>query len=258
MGVQSAVDIKGEAKFVKDRFWHSYFGWAKFVLKKGRAICVKTYYQEQKDTGEKGFPKFSDKEFERMRDKACNILTNRSSGKKPPPPQPVVQVDKPRPHQVDKCEKCQELGFPCTGIIEDVTGKFFSVSHRDLKQRRKRLKDSPSVVLYHQTSREIANKIIKTQEMKPGTKGLAGGGIYFALTPEDTDGKAHNRGPILKCTVKLGNVKKLGANGDSGMNFEKLFNGDGGPFDSVFIRRDRPERVVYMSDQVIKIEYHSR
>jgi hypothetical protein len=41
--------------------------------------------------------------------------------------------------------------------------------------------------LYHQTDAETAEVILRTQRMKPGSGGLAGGGIYFATTPELTD-----------------------------------------------------------------------
>merc|ERR1712147_13738 len=34
--------------------------------------------------------------------------------------------------------------------------------------------------LFHQTDEKTASIILSTQEMKPGSKGLAGGGIYFA------------------------------------------------------------------------------
>lgn len=46
--------------------------------------------------------------------------------------------------------------------------------------------------------------------MNPGREGLAGGGIYFAITPLETEGKArHAPGEnfaMLKATVHLGKV----------------------------------------------------
>ena len=45
--------------------------------------------------------------------------------------------------------------------------------------------------LYHQTDHPTARIILETQEMKPGSRGRAGGGIYFATTPELTGHKAH-------------------------------------------------------------------
>ena len=55
--------------------------------------------------------------------------------------------------------------------------------------------------LYHQTDAETAEVILRTQRMKPGSGGLAGGGIYFATTPELTGHKAHKKGVILEATV---------------------------------------------------------
>ena len=57
--------------------------------------------------------------------------------------------------------------------------------------------------LYHQTDLPTAKIIL---EMKPGSRGLAGGGIYFATTPELTGHKAHKKGVILEVTVDLGRI----------------------------------------------------
>ena len=62
--------------------------------------------------------------------------------------------------------------------------------------------------LYHQTSPEAAWQIITTQEMKPGTGGFAGPGIYFAGYPTATGWKARQIGTILKCKVDLGRVQE--------------------------------------------------
>eukprot|EP00900_Chrysochromulina_parva_P019039 jgi/Chrpa1/27136/Chrysochromulina_OHIO_Genome00023875-RA len=51
--------------------------------------------------------------------------------------------------------------------------------------------------LYHQTDDATA-KIILKEGMKPGNGGVAGGGIYFATTPELTGHKAHKKGVILE------------------------------------------------------------
>lgn len=46
--------------------------------------------------------------------------------------------------------------------------------------------------------------------MRPGSQGLAGGGIYFAVNPLQTEGKALNAPlddfAMLKATVHLGKV----------------------------------------------------
>lgn len=50
--------------------------------------------------------------------------------------------------------------------------------------------------LYHQTSFDSADKILETNTMLPGKNGLAGGGIYFADNPYDTNRKTLHHGVI--------------------------------------------------------------
>ena len=109
--------------------------------------------------------------------------------------------------------------------------------------------------LYHQTDFATANIIIQTQKMKPGSGGLAGGGIYFATTPELTGHKAHKKGVILEATVALGRIHTLEAAGDSTMTLQKL-NSLG--YNSVCIARavsSGHEYVVYDPKQVSAIQY---
>lgn len=47
--------------------------------------------------------------------------------------------------------------------------------------------------LYHQTNSKAADSIVASQEFRLGSVGYAGAGIYFAVTPEDTDLKAHEK-----------------------------------------------------------------
>ena len=111
--------------------------------------------------------------------------------------------------------------------------------------------------LYHQTSGDIAEIILRSppgKQMKPGTEGLAGGGIYFATTPELTGHKAHAHGVILRAYVRLGKIKTLEAEGDTRMTLDKLKRQG---FDSVCIARkvsSGQEYVVYDPDQVLFIE----
>ena len=74
--------------------------------------------------------------------------------------------------------------------------------------RQKRL-DTNVRRLYHQTSKENADAILKEQRMLPGSSGLAGGGIYFAETAAHTDHKAINRGVGLEADVRLGRTKTV-------------------------------------------------
>ena len=89
--------------------------------------------------------------------------------------------------------------------------------------------------------------------MKPGSVGLAGGGIYFATTPELTGHKAHKKGVILEATVALGKILTLDAAGDRTMTLQKLKSMGYG---SVCIARavsSGHEYVVYDPGQVMSI-----
>ena len=111
-------------------------------------------------------------------------------------------------------------------------------------------------ILYHQTSEEVAQIILSKQEMKPGSQGLAGAGIYFATTEQLTGHKARRHGVILEAEVDLGKVHTLPAEGDRGMTLQKLRRLPGGPFNSVCIARpvtSGQEYVVYDPSQVIRI-----
>ena len=111
--------------------------------------------------------------------------------------------------------------------------------------------------LYHQTDDATANIILQTQQMKPGNGGVAGGGIYFATTPELTGHKAHRRGVILEATVALGKIHTLEAAGDPNMTLQKLKSLG---FDSVCIARQVSrghEYVVYNPKQVLSIRWHA-
>ena len=100
--------------------------------------------------------------------------------------------------------------------------------------------------LYHQTDAATANIILRTQHMKPGSSGLAGGGIYFATSAEHTNHKAHRHGVILKATVALGKILTLD-HGDGSMTLQKLkLMG----YDSVMIPRAGKEYVVYEPSRV--------
>ena len=109
--------------------------------------------------------------------------------------------------------------------------------------------------LYHQTDKKTADIIMKTQQMKPGSGGPAGAGIYFATTPELTGHKAHRHGVILEATVALGSIHTLEAAGDPSMTLQKLQSLG---FDSVCIARQVSsghEYVVYDPKQVLSINW---
>ncbi|KAA6402919.1 MAG: hypothetical protein EZS28_001560 [Streblomastix strix] len=110
---------------------------------------------------------------------------------------------------------------------------------------------------YHQTSREAARQIIQTG-FRPGTGGIAGGGIYFALNVEDTNRKAHQKGVILKCQVDIGRTKIM-KQMEPQLTGEQLKKQG---YDSVYFpanymntNLNLPEYVIYDSNRVKKIEY---
>ena len=112
------------------------------------------------------------------------------------------------------------------------------------------------LILYHQTSFAAAAEILKTQTMLRGRSGMAGGGIYFAVNPSDTEHKAHQHGVVLKAHVHVGHMKTIDVNGDTSLTGEKLaLEG----VDSVCIPRvNGLEVVVYFSDQVHSISEVTR
>jgi hypothetical protein len=103
--------------------------------------------------------------------------------------------------------------------------------------------------LYHQTGRDAAERIKKSQIMICGSSGLAGGGIYFADSKEETQRKCHDHGVMLAADVDLGKWLIVG-NGTPG-------NARPDPLlcDSVFIRllNSGVEYVVYDTSRIKNI-----
>ena len=113
--------------------------------------------------------------------------------------------------------------------------------------REQRILKGTTRILYHQTNSTCAKEILKTKKMKCGQTGYAGGGIYFAVSREDTNHKATRAGVILQCRVRLGNIKRI-TSPDPSICFTQLQQ-EG--YDSIEIGGRRGvEHVVYNSDQV--------
>lgn len=110
-------------------------------------------------------------------------------------------------------------------------------------------------ILYHQTSPQNAQEIIRQGRMLPGSGGLVGAAVYFATNPSDTNHKAQNKGVILECEVDIGKVKKVPPMGDMTLNGKKVK--DEG-YDSVMIPRPGgTEFVVYKPDDIKRIKVHT-
>lgn len=105
--------------------------------------------------------------------------------------------------------------------------------------------------LFHQTNPEAAKSIVKSQTMFPGKKGYVGGGIYFALSPQETERKAESKGVMLFADVYVGRMLFLigPRNTIDGNMLYQL------GFDSVWTNlRSGPEVVVYWQEQVTNIQ----
>ena len=112
----------------------------------------------------------------------------------------------------------------------------------------KRIQESKPKTVYHETDVECALSIIESEQMKPGDGGLAGGGIYFAHIPKETQYKAHRKGVMLECEVLLGRMFTTKQGDDKLTKQELWMNG----YDSTFIskRWSGVEYVAYDPRQV--------
>jgi len=113
------------------------------------------------------------------------------------------------------------------------------------------------IKLYHQTSKKIANLILKGG-FKPGRSGWCGGGIYFAKTPGATYKKAigpdSHKGAIIEAKVNVGRVKHMPKTCDRKMNGKKL-RGQG--YDSItFNPGDGAEYVVYSNRRIVSMKLY--
>eukprot|EP01084_Bolivina_argentea_P268208 455486_1 len=61
------------------------------------------------------------------------------------------------------------------------------------------------LTLYHVTDEKSAESIFKQNKMKCGSKGMFGGGIYFAETPKNAHYKALRTGVLITAKVFVGN-----------------------------------------------------
>ena len=137
-----------------------------------------------------------------------------------------------------------------TVTVKGYGGSSMQLSKSQARERESRL-DGHVRTLYHQTDADAARSIKSSQSFRLGKDGLAGAGIYFAVSKSDTDHKAHKKGVILSADVRLGRVKKISSSGDGSITFESL-QSEG--YDSVEIPRPGgTEFVVYSPDQVRQV-----
>jgi hypothetical protein len=146
----------------------------------------------------------------------------------------------------------------CKAFFKNKTCRYGSnCRYSHYHKRRKKLWEEKNIkILFHQTKDSAADVILKTQTMLCGRKGSMGAGIYFATTAEATQHKALSKGRMLKCTVRLGKMKKVQAytsERDGNMHYHKLKKQG---FESVKMDgwNSGTEYVVYNKGQVLYIE----
>jgi hypothetical protein len=122
-----------------------------------------------------------------------------------PQQQQQLPLQQPPALQLQQEQQQQQAQADCEVVVQPLT------QQQEQKQRKQRCR---TAILYHQTSPEIARAILATGQMKPGSKGYGGAGIYFAAAPEITATKATKKGVILECEVDLGKVKEICCSGD--------------------------------------------
>lgn len=101
-------------------------------------------------------------------------------------------------------------------------------------QRQKRLGKNQPVVGYHTTNTEAYTKIEKDIKdgkypMIGGPGGYFGGGIYFALTQDESTYKALYKGVGFECSLRMGEVLKV-SNQNEMNHFITVFCGKNDPF----------------------------
>eukprot|EP00397_Hematodinium_sp_SG-2012_P023345 GEMP01024248.1.p1 GENE.GEMP01024248.1~~GEMP01024248.1.p1 ORF type:complete len:242 (+),score=47.47 GEMP01024248.1:52-777(+) len=126
--------------------------------------------------------------------------------------------------------------------------------------RDRRLTNGEYMVLYHATTQDAAHQIVADGRFKCGKKGMAGGAIYFGVSPEAVGyknkftrhGVSTAELAIFTCKVKLGRVKDVEPFCHY-YTFEKLL-GEG--FDSVEIV-GKEVYAVFNSDQIEIIDVYN-
>jgi hypothetical protein len=132
--------------------------------------------------------------------------------------------------------------------LTGLDGSSMGLTPTQLGNRETRLRGNVRTLL-HQTGVDGARGIITSGRMNRGSTGIAAGGIYFAVTANDTMHKAHRHGFLFTLSVRLGNVEHWQKDRqDQSVTFESLQRRG---VDSVHIPRDGgDEYIVYHSDQV--------
>lgn len=136
-----------------------------------------------------------------------------------------------------------------------------------LAERTKRLNNGLTEKLYHQTSMAACKAIFKngkgSENFKPGSYGIAGPGIYFAVKAFHTGWKAQKFGCMIEALVQTGTVLETSYDADKSLTGEKMLQDKK---DSVWIPRggkkgrntgSLPEVVVYFNDQIVGMTYYS-
>ena len=259
------VTLHGSASFHSGNCrWTSKNAAVTFVVKKRRsgifAYAKRVWRQSPKTTnGRMAKPHFKPVEWDRLKNLAIAKFLRRRSSARGTAQTWIVAEDTAAAEEADKnhivelCELCAHLGYCCRGLtIETLEGVFYRINNpRQLATRRERLEATSPMTLYHQTDPAAARAILASQEMRKGSAGSLGAGIYFAESIAATDRKTQHRGVVLQCKVKMGREKEYFSACPS-ISFRSLIL-EG--YDSVIGKffQTGTEYVVYNHDQVFDI-----
>jgi hypothetical protein len=127
----------------------------------------------------------------------------------------------------------KHIGYSSKELIAKMAGPFIT-------NRLQRLRDQPNVLtLYHATGAEAANNILSSGKFYAGIRGHIGPGIYFSETEDEARFRSQGeKSTVLKCQVKLGNMKTVHAESSGSENDDSQLLSDG--YDSVvYVRKGR-------------------
>ncbi len=91
--------------------------------------------------------------------------------------------------------------------LTGLDGTSIGYNASQLSDREARLNANVNDEMLHQTGTGGCRGIIESGRMNKGSGGIAAGGIYFAVSADDTMHKAHYHGFLFTLRVRLGNVE---------------------------------------------------
>ena len=150
---------------------------------------------------------------------------------------------------VQSKEAAAVLGAPIGATVVASPEQVQAIAAAKAAAKTTTTRDLGTMVLYHITSRESAERILASGQMLPGSQGAYGAGIYFCNNAKACLGKAHQRGYLITARVRMGTAAVVTQSGNRTLSRLKAES-----CDSVFApkgpRGGAAEYVVYASEQV--------